>query len=38
MAKALTGSEARTVREFIDYPANLADIPQIDGRDISTLS
>jgi CheY-like chemotaxis protein len=29
MAKALTGSEARTVREFIDYPANLADIPQM---------
>ncbi|MGO9435861.1 MAG: TonB family protein [Terracidiphilus sp.] len=26
MAKALTGSEGRTVREFVDYPASLADI------------
>jgi len=29
MAKALTGSESRTVREFIDYPASLSDIPQM---------
>jgi protein TonB len=29
MAKALTGSESRTVREFIDYPASLSDIPQL---------
>ena len=29
MAKALTGSESRTVREFIDYPASLGDIPQL---------
>jgi periplasmic protein TonB len=29
MAKALSGAEARTVREFIDYPASLADIPSL---------
>jgi periplasmic protein TonB len=29
MAKALSGVEARTVREFIDYPASLADIPSL---------
>jgi protein TonB len=29
MAKALTGSESRTVREFIDYPASLNDIPHM---------
>ena len=27
VAKALAGSEARSVREFVDYPANLADLP-----------
>ena len=29
VAKALAGSEARLVREFVDYPANLSDVPQI---------
>jgi periplasmic protein TonB len=29
VAKALTGSEARTVREFIDYPAKLTDIQRL---------
>jgi DNA-binding NarL/FixJ family response regulator len=29
MVKALSGAEARTVREFIDYPASLADIPNL---------
>ncbi len=29
MAKALTGTESRAVREFIDYPANLGDIPHL---------
>ena len=27
VAKALAGSEARSVHEFVDYPANLADLP-----------
>lgn len=27
VAKALAGSDARSVREFVDYPANLADLP-----------
>jgi protein TonB len=29
VAKALAGSEARSVREFVDYPANLADLPNL---------
>ena len=29
MVRALTTGEARNVREFIDYPANLGDIPQL---------
>lgn len=29
VAKALAGSEARSVREFVDYPANLSDLPLI---------
>src|ERR1700740_1909653 len=29
VAKALAGSEARTVREFLDYPASLSDLPSI---------
>lgn len=29
VAKALSGSEARTVREFIDYPAKLTDIQRL---------
>jgi periplasmic protein TonB len=29
MVKALSGAEARNVREFIDYPASLADIPNL---------
>ena len=29
MAKALGSSDARNVREFIDYPANLGDIPHL---------
>jgi TonB family protein len=29
MAQALIGSEARMVREFVDYPANLGDIPRL---------
>lgn len=29
MAKALSSSDARNVREFIDYPANLGDIPHL---------
>lgn len=29
MAKALTSTEARDVREFMDYPANLGDIPHL---------
>jgi periplasmic protein TonB len=29
VAKALAGSEARSVREFVDYPASLSDLPQI---------
>jgi periplasmic protein TonB len=29
VAKALTGSEARTVREFIDYPTKLTDIQRL---------
>jgi protein TonB len=29
MAHALSGSDARTVREFADYPANLGDVPHL---------
>jgi hypothetical protein len=29
VAKALAGSEARLVREFVDYPASMSDLPQI---------
>lgn len=29
VAKALAGSEARNVREYIDYPAKLTDVPRI---------
>ena len=29
VAKALAGSEARSVREFVDYPTNLADLPRL---------
>lgn len=29
VAKALAGSEAKSVREFVDYPANLADLPRM---------
>jgi protein TonB len=29
VAKALAGSEARAVREFVDYPAKLGDLPQM---------
>ncbi len=29
VAKALAGSEARAVREFVDYPRNLADLPSM---------
>ncbi len=29
MVKALSGAEARNVREFADYPASLADIPNL---------
>jgi periplasmic protein TonB len=29
VAKALAGSEARSVREFVDYPANLSDLPKM---------
>jgi protein TonB len=29
VAKALTGSESRTVREFVDYPAKLTDVQRL---------
>lgn len=29
MASALSGSDARAVREFVDYPANLGDVTQL---------
>ena len=36
VAKALAGSEARLVREFVDYPASMSDLPQIleSGREL----
>jgi periplasmic protein TonB len=29
VAKALAGSEARSVREFVDYPSDMGDLPRI---------
>jgi protein TonB len=37
VAKALSSSEARTVREFVDYPARLSDLPAMMGQNFDVV-